>query len=143
MIELIFVIVIIGILAAIAVPKLLATRDDARISERASNITNAANEIAAYAVSQGTANINIQTASNVVQSMIDRQVATLDANGVLNIKMNSITDCLKMKIDGNGNDANLTITYGNAGSDRLCKALQKIVDSEQHQIPIHGRYVVM
>lgn len=33
MIELIFVIVVIGILAAIAVPKLAATRDDAKISK--------------------------------------------------------------------------------------------------------------
>jgi len=32
MVELVFVIVIIGILAAIAIPKLLATRDDARVS---------------------------------------------------------------------------------------------------------------
>lgn len=32
MIELIFVIVIIGILAAVAVPKMMATRDDAKIS---------------------------------------------------------------------------------------------------------------
>ncbi len=32
MIELIFVIVIIGILAAVAIPKLAATRDDAKIS---------------------------------------------------------------------------------------------------------------
>ena len=38
MIELIFVIVIIGILAAVAIPKLAATRDDA---ERTRNIANA------------------------------------------------------------------------------------------------------
>ena len=33
MIELIFVIVIIGILAAVAIPKLAATRDDAKVSK--------------------------------------------------------------------------------------------------------------
>ena len=37
MIELIFVIVIIGILAAVAIPKLAATRDDAKISNIISN----------------------------------------------------------------------------------------------------------
>ncbi len=37
MIELIFVIVIIGILAAVAIPKLAATRDDAQISSIVSN----------------------------------------------------------------------------------------------------------
>ena len=38
MIELIFVIVIIGILAAVAIPKLAATRDDAQISESVANL---------------------------------------------------------------------------------------------------------
>jgi len=38
MIELIFVIVIIGILAAVAIPKLAATRDDAKSSALAANI---------------------------------------------------------------------------------------------------------
>ena len=35
MIELIFVIVILGILAAVAIPKLAATRDDAQVSKMA------------------------------------------------------------------------------------------------------------
>jgi len=38
MIELIFVIVIIGVLAAIAIPKLSATRDDAKISSTLANL---------------------------------------------------------------------------------------------------------
>ena len=38
MIELIFVIVIIGILAAVAIPKLAATRDDAKISASIANL---------------------------------------------------------------------------------------------------------
>ena len=38
MIELIFVIVIIGILAAVAIPKLAATRNDAKVSKAISNL---------------------------------------------------------------------------------------------------------
>ena len=38
MIELIFVIVILGILAAVAIPRLAATRDDAEIVKVATNI---------------------------------------------------------------------------------------------------------
>ena len=38
MIELIFVIVIIGILAAVAIPKLAATRDDAKAAKSAANL---------------------------------------------------------------------------------------------------------
>ena len=39
MIELIFVIVILGILAAVAIPRLAATRDDAEVAKAATNLT--------------------------------------------------------------------------------------------------------
>ena len=39
MIELIFVIVILGILAAVAIPKLSATRDDAKVSSELTNLS--------------------------------------------------------------------------------------------------------
>ena len=39
MIELIFVIVILGILAAVAIPKLAATRDDAKVSSELTNLS--------------------------------------------------------------------------------------------------------
>ncbi len=69
MIELIFVIVILGILAAVAVPKLAATRTDAQISKIASNIKTAEGEIAAYSVATGNVpqnDANYTKASNVI-----------------------------------------------------------------------------
>ena len=53
MIELIFVIVILGILAAVAIPRLAATRDDAEISKAATNIQTAISDIGSYYTSQG------------------------------------------------------------------------------------------
>nr|WP_103592684.1 prepilin-type N-terminal cleavage/methylation domain-containing protein [Campylobacter concisus] len=53
MIELIFVIVILGILAAVAIPKLAATRDDAEISKTASNIQTLISDLGSYYTSQG------------------------------------------------------------------------------------------
>ena len=47
MIELIFVIVIIGILAAVAIPKLAATRDDAKMSAAVANLKICVNDAAA------------------------------------------------------------------------------------------------
>lgn len=49
MIELIFVIVIIGILAAIAIPRLAATRDDAEISKAVNNLATCVEDAGAYA----------------------------------------------------------------------------------------------
>ncbi|KIM13376.1 MAG: hypothetical protein KU38_01625 [Sulfurovum sp. FS08-3] len=58
MIELIFVIVIIGILAAVAIPKLAATRDDAKKSaEKADMATCLSNVINEYTSTGTTATI--------------------------------------------------------------------------------------
>ena len=65
MIELIFVIVILGILAAVAIPRLAATRDDAEISKVATNISTAIGDITAYYTSQGTFAATTQAMTNV------------------------------------------------------------------------------
>ena len=53
MIELIFVIVIIGILASVAIPKLAATRDDAKISSIIANTRTAFSDFNAFFTSRG------------------------------------------------------------------------------------------
>jgi len=53
MIELIFVIVILGILAAVAIPRLAATRDDAEIAKTATNIQTFIADLGSYYTSQG------------------------------------------------------------------------------------------
>ncbi len=55
MIELIFVIVIIGILAAVAIPKLAATRDDAVDAKVKSNVTTCVTDYVASYTATGTA----------------------------------------------------------------------------------------
>lgn len=54
MIELIFVIVILGILAAVALPKLAATRNDAKATASFANWKTAVNQIQATATATGT-----------------------------------------------------------------------------------------
>lgn len=63
MIELIFVIVILGILAAVAIPKLAATRDDAKMSTEITNLSTAINDIGSYYTSRGT--INVTSAASI------------------------------------------------------------------------------
>ena len=53
MIELIFVIVIIGILAAVAIPKLAATRDDAKLSKEIANAKTCVNDAGAAYTATG------------------------------------------------------------------------------------------
>jgi general secretion pathway protein G len=65
MIELIFVIVILGILAAVAIPKLAATRDDATASKAASNLATFIADVGAYYTSKGSLSTSTD-ATNVV-----------------------------------------------------------------------------
>ena len=53
MIELIFVIVIIGILAAVAIPKLAATRDDAKVSNIIANTRTALSDFGGFYTAMG------------------------------------------------------------------------------------------
>ena len=66
MIELIFVIVILGILAAIAIPRLAATRDDAEASKLATNLTTLASDVGAYYTSQNEFADKLTKMTNVV-----------------------------------------------------------------------------
>lgn len=53
MIELIFVIVILGILASVAIPRLSATRADAKISSAVANVRTLMSDFAVYHVTTG------------------------------------------------------------------------------------------
>ena len=64
-IELIFVIVILGILAAIAIPKLATTRDDAVVVRTARLLTQSVSDFAGYYISQGKFSDNIENMTNV------------------------------------------------------------------------------
>ena len=55
MIELIFVIVILGILAAVAIPKLSATRDDAKDAKTRSNVATCVQDYVSSYTATGTA----------------------------------------------------------------------------------------
>ncbi|MCI7464104.1 MAG: type II secretion system GspH family protein [Campylobacter sp.] len=56
MIELIFVIVILGILASVAIPRLAATREDAEISAAVANLRTLVSDVSAYYVAKGSFN---------------------------------------------------------------------------------------
>ena len=140
MIELIFVIVIIGVLATVAIPRLAATRDDAKAVTLAQKVTMAAEEIGAYAVSQGKVDVaRLSEISNAVSSMVNRGEAVDDHNGTVNIEMGSVADCLILRIVEGGGDANLTLSYGVAGGDPKCLGLQRAVDTGEFPIPLTGK----
>jgi len=73
MIELIFVIVIIGILAAVGIPKLAATRNDAKITNIVANSKTILADITAFYTSQGK---SVWTDSNTTISDVTNVLVT-------------------------------------------------------------------
>jgi len=65
MIELIFVIVIIGILAAVAIPRLAATRDDAKVATCSADVATLMKDLSSYYTSQGNFADDIKAMTNV------------------------------------------------------------------------------
>lgn len=144
MIELVFVIVILGILSAVAIPKIMATRDDAKVAAMSQSISTAATEVASYAVSSGRVESDMAQMSNAITTMIKQGKASQPDMNVtaVDFQMGDVTDCITMEVDDGVMDANLTVSYGTAWGDRLCENLQSIFDDSKYPIPLTGARVV-
>ena len=130
MIELIFVIVIIGVLAAVAIPKLSATRDDATASKIASDIATLQTEVASYAVAQGSNfglnEANITAASNTYAKMKQEKVitaTTLPADGKLAITDKAGNTCATVAIG----KADINTTAAPSPTGGICTAVKGLV----------------
>jgi len=139
MIELVFVIVIIGILAAIALPKLAATRDDARISTIAHETMTAAWEVAAYATAKGSTAGSISEMSNSAQSLIEHEDAS-ESGITLKVTAIDVADCVEITIENQGaNTETLKIEFVSSGGN--CDTLQSLIDASVFPMPLHGTLI--
>ncbi len=119
MIELIFVIVILGILAAVAIPRLAATRDDANIAKSLSEIGTAVADFGAYYTSQG----KFGTIEEMTGVQFSEAGSTdMNANQTINYQVQENAgpaDCVTFATTPDGN---LTVaTVGAPGS--ICSAV--------------------
>ena len=119
MIELIFVIVILGVLASVAIPRLAATRDDAEVAKAATNLTTAVSDITAYYTAKG----KFSTTSNFTEI-----TNALDKSG--NLKVKGSTVCVVVKLpDATAQKASgavkLTLEF-KKDADPVCKQLAKL-----------------
>lgn len=140
MIELIFVIVILGILAAVAIPRLAATRDDAKVSTKVQEATQFLQEMSAYYTAHGTfaavsAMSNVQVSDTQDANNFDAGM-TMDMNatgGPVYLNDGNGLSCVEFtagatagtaatgSIDGN-------ITVKNLGAtSTICKGIEKML----------------
>ena len=81
MIELILIVVVIGVLAAIAIPRISTTRDDAVLVKTMAEIRTATEEINAYYISQGK--LALDTTNNKVKFKEMTNAGVVDSSGDL------------------------------------------------------------
>ena len=116
MIELILVIVVIGVLAAIAIPRISATRDDAALAKSMTDITLAIQDINAYYISQGK--LALETTNKTVKFREMTNAGTIDSSGALGFLVKD-DECLVFEKNYD-KETNLRLKVSEQG---LCKRL--------------------
>jgi len=125
MIELIFVIVIIGILAAVAIPRLAATRDDAKVATALSETGMILREATSYYTANGHFSNTPSDMSNIAD--FNKTTGDVDNNGATFTYYtpkngSGVEACVDFII--NNIDGNVTIAPNSTGSGNVCKGIK-------------------
>ena len=100
MIELVFVIVILGILAAVAIPKLAATRNDAKVAADVSSAAQALQNLASEFTAKGRfRDYNVSMANGTVKCFVFTLNNATDGNISLGMIAASTSDCSSGVLD--------------------------------------------
>jgi len=138
MVELIFVIVILGILASVAMPKLNATRDDAENVKISAGLRNGTNEMITYMLAQGKVDSNFSKMSKVLASLESSGLAMMQ-NYNMKLISGTVNDCIQ--IDLNATTLNeMYITYAST-ADSSCTGLQELIKTTNYNMKVRGANV--
>ena len=140
MIEVVFVIVILGILAVVAIPKLAATRDDALNSSLAQNIVSGAGEIAAYATAHGEVLDDLTLMSSGMKTLVGTGYG-VPGTKKMTVARGSDAACVVVEIATNSTTDTLSIITSSS-SDSQCVSLQSLVDTSTYPMVLRGTNVV-
>ena len=142
MIELIFVIVILGILASVAIPRLAATRTDAEVATTVSNIRTLISDLSSYYVVKGEfGNAKWRDVTNVPVRKGNKQlvdgntpiVTTADYEGAYYLLAGGL-NCLVIRVKDRDNTKTPArpayIEIGKVGSEKDKPICKEVLDAE-------------
>ena len=127
MIELIFVIVILGVLASVAIPRLAATRDDAEVAKAATNLTTAISDLTAYYTAKGS--FYSYTASGKKGAKLTdftKVTNALNKKGELLVKGKIKCAAITLPDDGANASDKVQLKVQFTKTDAVCKQLTKL-----------------
>lgn len=140
MIEMVFVIVILGILSAVAIPMFSATRNDARISKMAMDIGTISTDISAYAVANANTTTDLSLMSSAMKSLVNMGEADVSVDKTAIIKIDNV-DCISITIESNVTNEDLNVSLISSTND-LCLKLQNRIDETNYEIRLRGTSIV-
>ncbi len=147
MLELVFILVILGILAAVAIPKISASRDDAKMVALKSDINTLKTSFLAYFLAQGEGTfLNAITLSSANWDLSDYTISSKlkdsNQNPCINAKLLNSNNALAT----NPKDVQFlelsTQTTGNANGDTCAKLISSINLQQSLKIPLLSNSIV-
>ena len=123
MIELIFVIVIIGILATVAIPRLSATRDDAKISKTVSNLKILLYDSFSFYSSQSESKWKVSKWKEVTDTLDSAQGLTTTVDSPVKLYGENGVACFTITPKTDENGTTLTVITENI-SNLICSKAQ-------------------
>ena len=139
MIELVFVIVILGILASVAIPKLAATRDDAKIASKAHEIQSIISEIPASFVASGKVSAP-QEMSQILKQLIRQGKASVTSTSPISASLGQVTLYTQNGASNDSafildlNQSTLVVKYGTPCAGIICKTLQTRISEGNYSV---------
>lgn len=129
-IELVFVIVIIGILSAVMVPRLMATRDDAKIAVSLSEVGRLVSEITIYYTSNAYFDEKLSNMISIKDANYTTGWDTVTQSGTITYytpkNRTGIEPCMTISLKNE--DGNMSISNVLGQHENVCRGLQKIDD---------------
>ncbi len=135
MIELIFVIVILGILAAVAIPKLMSTRDDAQTSTLTTQLKAATKEIISYYTAKG-GKVHFSEINNSSQVVLNELIhhgwvrVKDDNHTVFYSDRDNKIVCINYYTDG----GRIEVEQNNSNHSPLCNDIKRIVKDANYSV---------
>ena len=147
MVELIFVIVIIGILASVALPRLSATRDDAKVSKLTMAIKTFQSELTAGIISSNKipqTKEELEKISNVIKESSNDYIINVVNNKTIQfIDTDNGAEICKILTINDTNISNVTLNFSDGnGTSAICKGVRKLVSDISSNFVLAGNVVV-
>ena len=132
MIELIFVIVILGILAAVAIPKLAATRTDAKVSAISQQVQSAVSEIPGYVTSQGgdANSTKLTKMSQVLKSLVDQNKSVEVSNTKVVVYGDDKVGCVTLETNATA----LKVETNSSANGTICTGVKHMIKDANYTI---------